>query len=189
MSKNIKAIIIGGSAGSFTVVANILRELPKNFNIPIIMCLHRLKHIREGFVEALQLKSNLPVVEPYDKEKIKAGVVYLAPANYHMLVEYTQSIGLSTEGMVNFSRPSIDLTFQTAAAVYRSNCVGIILSGANRDGAKGLKFLKEYGGVSVIQKPEECKVDTMPKAAKAITTIDYEFTTDQIIDYLKQLNT
>ena len=188
MATNIKAIIIGGSAGSFTVVATILKELPKEFNIPIIMCLHRLKHVREGFIEALQIKSNLPIIEPYDKEKIKAGVVYLAPANYHLLIEYTQTIGLSTEEMVNFSRPAIDLTFQTASSVYRSNCVGIILSGANRDGAKGLKFLKDHGGISIIQKPEECKVDTMPKAAKAITTIDYEFTTHQMIDYLKKIN-
>ncbi len=87
LNNNYKAIVIGGSAGSFQGITKILSQLPKTFPLPIIMCLHRLKHVRNGFVEALSIKSVFPVVEPYDKEQIKKGGVYLAPSNYHMSVE------------------------------------------------------------------------------------------------------
>ena len=81
-----KAIMIGGSAGSFQVVSRIIAALPANYPLPILMCLHRLKHIRSGFVEALSIKSNLPIIEPHDKEPLKPGRIYLAPANYHMYI-------------------------------------------------------------------------------------------------------
>jgi len=179
-----KAIVIGGSAGSFPVVNAILANLPKNLNIPVIMCLHRLKHIRHGFIEALNLKSNIQVREPEDKEKIISGRVYLAPSNYHLFVELGYTFALSTEEMVKYSRPSIDLTFETTSYVYRDRLLGIILSGANSDGAEGMKQIKERGGTTIIQTPSDCKVDTMTKAAKAITQIDYEFTTQQLIDLI-----
>lgn len=188
MNRNTKVIVIGGSAGSFEVVTNILKALPKDFKMPIIMCLHRLKHIREGFVEALELKSNLPVVEPYDKEKIKPGKVYLAPSNYHMCVELNGVISLSTEELVNFSRPAIDLTLASVGYVYTKRTIGIILSGANRDGALGIKKIKKYKGTTIIQDRKECKVTTMPDAAKKATEIDYELTTNQIIEFLLELN-
>lgn len=188
MKNNIKAVVIGGSAGSFRVIVKILKALPKDYKLPIILSMHRLKHVREGFLEALQIKSNLKLVEPYDKERIKSGNVYLAPANYHMLVELNRSFALSTEEMVNFSRPSIDLTLQTTGYVYRNKLVGIILSGANRDGAWGLKKIKEYGGETIIQTPSDCKVPIMPNAAKSIVEVDYEMTTNEIIDYLIKLN-
>src|SRR5271157_4711689 len=123
-----KALMIGGSAGSFQVVANILNALPKDFDMPVFLCLHRLKHVRSGFVEALSLKSNIPVVEPYDKETIKPGRAYLAPANYHMFIELGNRFALSTEEPVNHSRPSIDLSFISAAQAYRNKLVGVILS-------------------------------------------------------------
>jgi len=106
-----KAIIIGGSAGSFQVITKILANLPSGFDIPIFLCLHRLKHVRTGFEEALSIKSTLPIIEPYDKQHIRPGKIYLAPANYHMYMELGNTFSLSTEPPVNHSRPSIDLSF------------------------------------------------------------------------------
>ena len=127
---NFKAIVIGGSAGSFKGITQILSEVPQDFPLPIIMCLHRLKHVRNGFIEALSIKSIKNVVEPYDKESIKKGNVYLAPANYHMSIELGHFFSLSTEEMVNNSRPSIDITMDTAAFSYKNKLIGILLSRA-----------------------------------------------------------
>lgn len=182
-----KAIMIGGSAGSFQVVTKILSALPKTLNMPLFLCLHRLKHVRSGFLEALSLKSNLPVIEPDDKEQIKPGRAYLAPANYHMYIELGNRIALSTEEPVNHSRPSIDLSFVTAAHAYREKLIGIILSGANSDGAHGLKKVKDLNGLTIVQDPNECQVRTMTEAAIKSTNVDLVLSTDQIIKFLLKL--
>lgn len=184
---NYKAVIIGGSAGSFQVVTKILSSLPKNFDLPLFLCLHRLKHVRSGFVEALALKSNLKIIEPFDKDSVKKGVVYLAPANYHMYIQYGQKFSLSTEPVVNHSRPSIDLSFNSAATSYRDKLIGIILSGANKDGAKGIKRIKDYGGTVIVQDPGEAQIKTMPNSAIDITTPDHVLTTEEIIKFLNNL--
>jgi two-component system chemotaxis response regulator CheB len=183
-----KAIVIGGSAGSFQGITQILSSIPADFSLPIILCLHRLKHVRNGFVEALSIKSIKPVVEPYDKENIKRGKVYLAPANYHLSIELGNSIALSTEEMFNNSRPSIDITLETAAYNYRDKLIGILLSGANKDGALGMKRIKDRKGLTIIQDPEECMIDTMPVAARNITEIDYTLKVQEIIQFLKELD-
>ena len=179
-----KAVIIGGSAGSFQVVTKILSVIPVNFPLPLLLCFHRLKHVRSGFVEALSLKSQIPVVEPFDKEQLKPGRAYLAPANYHMYVELANRIALSTEDTVNHSRPSIDLSFITAAQAYREKLIGIILSGANRDGAYGLKKVHDFGGMTIVQDPNECEVKTMTQSALQLTKVDFVYTTSQIINLL-----
>jgi two-component system chemotaxis response regulator CheB len=188
LNNSYKAVVIGGSAGSFQGVVKILSQLPKGFPLPIIMCLHRLKHVRHGFVEALSIKSVVQVTEPYDKESIKRGGVYLAPANYHMSVELGHYFALSTEEMVNNSRPAIDITLGTCAYVYKEKLVGILLSGANRDGAQGMKSIKEKGGLTIVQEPSECMIETMPKAALAVTKIDYVMKVDQIVSFLHELD-
>lgn len=182
-----KAVIIGGSAGSFQVVTRILNSLPGNFSLPVLLCLHRLKHVRSGFVEALSLKSNIPVEEPYDKDQIRPAKAYLAPANYHMYLELANRIALSTEDPVNHSRPSIDLAFITAANAYRQKLIGIILSGANKDGAFGLKKVHDNGGITIVQDPNECEVRTMTQSAMQLTKVDHVYTTDQIIKFLLKL--
>jgi two-component system, chemotaxis family, protein-glutamate methylesterase/glutaminase len=184
---NYKAVIIGGSAGSFQVVTRILNGLPKSFPLPVLLCLHRLKHVRSGFVEALSLKSNIPVEEPYDKDLLRPGKAYLAPANYHMYIELANRIALSTEETINHSRPSIDLSFITAANAYREKLIGIILSGANKDGAAGLKKVHDNGGIAIVQDPVECEVKTMTQSALQLTRVDFVYTTDQIINYLIKL--
>jgi two-component system, chemotaxis family, protein-glutamate methylesterase/glutaminase len=183
-----KAIVIGGSAGSFQVVTKILSALPKTYGIPILLSLHRLKHVRSGFLEALMIKSNLPVIEPDDKEPLKAGRAYLAPANYHMYIELGNRIALSTEEPVHHSRPSIDLSFITASQAFREKLVGIILSGANTDGAYGLQKIKENNGLVIVQDPAECQVRTMTEAAIKQTKVDHVMNSDQIINFLLKLN-
>ncbi|MBN2521797.1 MAG: chemotaxis protein CheB [Bacteroidales bacterium] len=185
---NYKAVIIGGSAGSFQVVTKILSALPVYFPVPLLLCFHRLKHVRSGFVEALLLKSRIPVLEPFDKELLKPGKAYLAPANYHMYVDLAYRIALSTEDTVNHSRPSIDLSFITAANAYREKLIGIILSGANKDGAFGLKKVHDNGGMTIVQDPEECEVKTMTQSALQLTKADFVYTTNQIINLLLQIN-
>ncbi|QQS52322.1 MAG: chemotaxis protein CheB [Bacteroidota bacterium] len=182
-----KAVIIGGSAGSFQVVTRILSSLDDKFPLPVLLCLHRLKHVRSGFVEALSLKSNIPIEEPLDKDSLRPGRAYLAPANYHMFVEMANRIALSTDEPINHSRPSIDLSFITAANAYRDKLVGIILSGANRDGAMGLKVVAEKGGLTIVQDPRECEVKTMTESALQLTKVDHVYTTEQIISFLSKL--
>ncbi len=188
LSNSYKAVVIGGSAGSFQGVVKILAQLPKGFPLPIIMCLHRLKHVRNGFVEALSIKSVVQVTEPNDKETIKKGNVYLAPANYHMSVELGNHFALSTEEMLNNSRPSIDITLGTSAFAYKEKLIGILLSGANKDGALGMKYIHDRGGLTIVQEPTECMIDTMPRSALAVTQIDHILRIDQIVEFLKELD-
>jgi two-component system, chemotaxis family, protein-glutamate methylesterase/glutaminase len=188
LNNSYKAVVVGGSAGSFQGMVKILSQLPKGFPLPIIMCLHRLKHVRNGFVEALSIKSVVQVTEPHDKESIKKGSVYLAPANYHMSVELGHHFALSTEEMMNNSRPAIDITLSTCGFVYKDRLIGILLSGANRDGALGMKNIAEKGGLTIVQDPLECMIDTMPKAALAVTKIDHVLKVDQIVEFFKELD-
>jgi two-component system chemotaxis response regulator CheB len=179
-----KYLIIGGSAGSFQIVANILAALPQSFSMPVFLCLHRLKHVRAGFVEALSLKSKLKVIEPNDKEFIRQHKVYLAPANYHMYFELGNYIALSTEPSINHSRPSIDISFASASYTYKSKLIGVLLSGANKDGAYGLSQIKEYGGLTIVQDPEDCQVKTMTSAAISATKVDYVLKANEIIELI-----
>ena len=188
LNNSYKAVVVGGSAGSFQVITKILSQMPKGFPLPVILCLHRLKHVRNGFVEALSVKSISQVVEPFDKEPVKKGSVYLAPSNYHLSVELGNYFALSTEEMVNNSRPAIDITLSTAAYTYRDKLIGILLSGANRDGGLGMKHIKDKGGLTIVQDPTECMIDAMPKAALASTTIDYVLKVDQIVEFFKELH-
>lgn len=183
-----KAVVIGGSAGSFQGILKILSSIPTDFDLPIILCLHRLKHVRNGFMEALSIKSTKPVEEPYDKESIKRGKIYLAPSNYHMSVELGNTFSLSTEEMINNSRPAIDVTLETCSYVFREKLIGILLSGANRDGGMGMKKIKDKGGLTIVQDPEECMIATMPEAALSLTTIDYTLKVDKIIEFLLEVH-
>jgi two-component system chemotaxis response regulator CheB len=133
------------------------------------------------------IKSKLPVIEPDDKEQIRPGRAYLAPANYHMYIELGNRIALSTEEPVHHSRPSIDLSFITASQVYREKLIGIVLSGANSDGAMGLKKIKDNKGLTIVQDPEECQVKTMTESSLKATQVDHIFKTEEIIHFLLNL--
>ncbi|HEX2976169.1 MAG TPA: chemotaxis protein CheB [Bacteroidales bacterium] len=165
--RDIKVIIIGGSAGSYNVVRSILSSIPADFHLPVVMCLHRLRDVRSGFAESLNISSNLPVREAQDKDELQPGVVYLSPANYHLYIERDMSIALSTHEEIHYSRPSIDLTFETAGFSLGGAMAGILLSGTNRDGSKGLYSAYRRGAFTVVQDPGNAQFGIMP--AEALT--------------------
>jgi len=182
-----KILVIGGSAGSFVLVRKILEALPGTFPLPIVLCLHRRRDISNGFVESLNPVSKLKVLEPCDKDPIQRGHVYLDPSNYHMFIERGETFALSTEKEENYSRPSIDLTFESAGKVYGKRMIGIMLSGANSDGAKGILSSKNNGAYTIIQDPEEALFDTMPREALKLVSPDEILSCDGIISFLKSL--
>ena len=182
-----KALIIGGSAGSFQAVNKILHDLPKDIPVPVFLVLHRLKHVRSGFVEALSLKSNIPVVEPFDKQSFKKGTAFLAPANYHMYFDFGNKILLSTEEQVNHSRPSIDLSFMSAGYLFQEKLLAVILSGANKDGVAGMKVIQDFGGKTIVQNPADCQVDTMTKGTLDVITPDFILNSDKIPEKINRL--
>jgi two-component system chemotaxis response regulator CheB len=182
-----KAIIIGGSAGSFQVISKILQHLPKDIPVPVFLVLHRLKHVRSGFVEALSIKSNIPIKEPYDKETYQKGIAYLAPANYHMYFDFGNKITLSTEEQVNHSRPAIDISFMSAAYLFQDKLIGVILSGANKDGVKGMISIQEMGGVTIVQDPKDSQIETMPQGTLDKITPDFILNQNKIAPKLIDL--
>ena len=185
--KQYKGLVIGGSAGRFQGIVQILSALSSKLSFPVFLSLHRLKHVRAGFDEALAIKSSLPITEPFDKENIRSGKIYLAPANYHMYVELGNTIALSTEEAVNHSRPSIDLTLQSAAYVYKDKLLAVLLSGANRDGAYGMKEVNAFGGTTIVQSPQDCQVKTMTEAAIKTSRMKHIYNLTEIINFLKYL--
>lgn len=187
--RKFKVVVIGGSAGSFSVVSKILAQLKPDFSLPLILCLHRLKHVRSGLVEGLNLKSGIPVVEPFDKDKLKPGVAMIAPSNYHLFVEFDSTVSLSTEEAKNHSRPSIDYAFSSAAYSFREKTLGIILTGANKDGAMGMKNIHDKKGYTIVQDPSTCDVDAMPQAALKLFEPDQILKPEEIVKVLNGLST
>lgn len=187
MESKIKYVVIAGSAGSFQPVSKILSELRPGFKFPIFLCLHRLKNVSGGFQEALNIRSSILVREPLDKEMIKAGRVYLAPSNYHLLAEVGNSLALSVDDLHHFSRPSIDLTFESFSFVYREKLLAIILSGANSDGTEGMLKCKQRGAYTIVQDPQEAIVGTMVTSTLAVMKPNKVLNTEQIIDFLNKL--
>jgi len=180
-----KVIVIGGSAGSFHLVLQLLASLPSDTPFSLLICLHRLRNKREGFQDALSTRSKLKIVEPDDKTPIQPGVAYIAPANYHMLVETEEQIALSTTPLERYSRPAIDPLFESAADVFGPNLVGILLSGANSDGTQGLRWVKYKGGITIVQDPNEAQVRTMPEFALRAGYADAVLSVNQIIQLLQ----
>ena len=179
-------VVIGASFGGLAALQILLPGLSPEFPVPVVVVQHRRKDADDGLCEYLRKRSHLPLGEPNDKEKLEPGRVYLAPRDYHLLIE--ESIfALSTESPVGFARPSIDVLFESAADVYRERVIGVILTGANRDGAKGLAKIKAFGGVAVVQDPETSESRVMPEAALAATLVDRVLPLPEIADFLNEL--
>ncbi|MES2240114.1 MAG: chemotaxis protein CheB [Bacteroidota bacterium] len=177
-------IIIGGSAGAFDVILSILNHLDKGITIPIVIVLHRLKNTTSSFEAILQRNTHYSVKEIEDKEKMEKGFLYTAPADYHVLLEEDHTFSLDVSEQVNFSRPSIDVTFESFSALLGGKCSGILLSGSNNDGANGLKIMAENNGQTIIQDCNEAEFPMMPKAAKNIYNKHKELNTTNIIKLL-----
>lgn len=160
-----KAIVIGTSYGGIEALKLILPQFRKDFPLPVMVVLHIGDHDNESFVNYLNSVCLLNVKEAESNEPILAGTIYFAPPNYHLLVEDDLTFTLSADEKLNFSRPSIDVLFEAAAWVYTKYLIGVILTGANSDGANGLKIIKEYGGKTMIQNPCSAISPAMPRAA------------------------
>ncbi|GAB2560371.1 chemotaxis protein CheB [Spirosoma aerophilum] len=184
-----EAIVIGGSTGSIEVLLSLLPALPGPLPFALIIVLHRKNTSDSTLANLLSTKTDSPFQEVDDKDPIRAGTIYLAPADYHLLIEQDKSFSLDDSEKVNYSRPSIDVTFESAADVYGSALIGILLSGANADGTLGLKAIQKAGGLLVAQQPETALVGFMPQQAILNTTVHYVLDIPGLIDFLKSVNT
>jgi len=182
-----KAIVIGSSAGGINALTKVLSVLPADFPLPIVIVQHLHPESGHHLPYILGTKSALKIKQADEKELIKKGWVYLAPPNYHLLIEEDFTFSLSLESPVNYSRPSIDVLFESAIYAYRQHLIGVILTGANHDGSLGLKKIKETGGFTIVQDPKTAEADAMPKAAIEATTIDKILPLQDIGLYLLQL--
>ena len=181
-------MVIGGSAGSLDVLLKMLPLLKLSLDFPIIIVLHRKSGNESMLTELLQGKTLLPVREIEEKTFLKDGTVYVAPSNYHVLIEVDKSFSLDYSEKVNYSRPSIDVTFQSAAEVYQDQVVCVLLSGSNSDGTEGLKRVNSVGGTAVVQNPDTAIMPYMPEMA--ITSLEKSLVLDgnKIALYVNNLN-
>jgi two-component system chemotaxis response regulator CheB len=182
-----KLIIIGGSSGGIEAMFLILEKLKSTFSIPIVLVLHRSQNIDNSLTEIFNYKTNLVVKEADEKDELKVRHLYIAPPNYHLLIESDGSLSLDVSEKVLFSRPSIDVSFESAARAYGPNLTAVLLSGANMDGSKGLQKVKLLGGEIFIQDPKEAAVNFMPQKAIDITQTKNIFTCEEIAKKLNEL--
>ena len=159
------AAVLGGSAGGIGAVLSIVSALPPSFPLPVVVVLHQSPGEPLGWVEYLGRHARLAVVEAEDKMPLAAGTVHCAPAGYHLLLETDGTLALSVDEKVNFTRPSIDLLFSSAAYAFGPELIGIVLSGANDDGARGLAEIAARGGLAMVQSPRTAQWPIMPEAA------------------------
>jgi two-component system chemotaxis response regulator CheB len=168
-----EAIVIGVSSGGMITLNTILRHLPSDFALSIIIVQHQHPESDDFIAKFLDARCSLTVKQADEKESILPGVIYITPPNYHLMIEEDRTFSLTIDKRVHYARPSIDILFETAADVFGEKLVGIILTGANEDGNHGLRKIKESGGLTIVQDPDTAEVDTMPKAAIASTKVDY----------------
>jgi two-component system chemotaxis response regulator CheB len=176
-------VVVGGSLGGFQAVKQLLRGLPAEFPLPLVLALHRSSGLGDTLTGLLQQHSALPVLEAEDKEPLLPGQVYLAPAGYHLLVE-PESLALSTEAPVLYARPSIDVLFESAAESHRSGVIGVALTSSSQDGAAGLASIKRHGGLAVVQDPATAESPVLPRAALAATAVDRVLPLELIAPFL-----
>ncbi|AVR94291.1 chemotaxis protein CheB [Pseudoduganella armeniaca] len=181
------AIVIGASAGGVNALLEILPGLPKDYPYPVVTVLHVMKGRQNQLAEVFQQRLALRVLEAADKDELQPGTLYFAPAGYHLSVEEGGVFSLSQEEPVHFARPAIDLTMQSAADVYGDQLVGILLTGANQDGAAGLAAIGAAGGLTVVQDPAEAQVAVMPNEAIRLRQPDLVLTLQEIRSLLTML--
>lgn len=182
-----KVILIGGSAGCLPVIITIIKELPKSFEIPLVLILHRQRNVVSELKKILKPFHAKQIIEPDDKDPVSNCCIYLAPQNYHLLIEQDHTFSLDYSEVVRYSRPSIDVAFESAAIVYKAGATAIVLSGANNDGAAGLQAIIENNGTAIVQHPKSAEYATMPKAAIEQNECALVMTPAQISEYFKSL--
>lgn len=183
----IEFVVIGASAGGVEALGTLLEALPGNFFPPMAIVIHLPPDRSTSLPQLFDRKCARPVKEAEDKETLVGGTIYVAPPDYHLLVEPDRSLSLSRDEPLHYSRPSIDLLFESAALAYRRNVLGIILTGASRDGAQGLKQIRECGGIAWIQQPDEAVARIMPDAAIQLAGFNQLLTINEISEKLSRL--
>jgi two-component system chemotaxis response regulator CheB len=161
--KRDKILLIGGSAGSLQVILAVLAAMGKGYPMPVLIVLHRNNVFGSSLEDLLSSRTQLTIKEVEEKESILPGVVYLCPADYHVLVEQDRTFSLDYSERVNYSRPSIDVTFSSAADVFGAGVVALVLSGGNADGAEGMRYVQANGGFTIVQDPQTAEVPYMPQ--------------------------
>lgn len=188
IEKKYQAIVIGASAGGLYALSSLLKQLPADYPIPVVVVQHRSKDQRDLLEDVLQSKCKIKIKQADEKEKIKGGTVYIAPPDYHLLVENDMTFSLSYDELVLYSRPSINVLFESAAIIYQDKLVGIILTGANNDGASGISMIKKYGGLTIAQAPAEAQFPSMPTASIETKNVTYILTLLEIRNFLLNIS-
>ena len=182
-----KMVVIGGSAGSLEVIMKTVAAFPENSNASFVVVIHRKNEPDSLLRNLLAGRTQLSVKEVEDKERIVPGTVYLAPPDYHLLFEDETAFSLDVSEKIHHSRPSIDVTFESAAEVYGAALIGILLSGANADGSHGLKKIFENGGHTIVQEPSSAEVSFMPQQALNLIKPNAVLPGNEIGVYLKSI--
>lgn len=182
-----KAIVIGVSAGGLQALTEIIPCLPENFPLPIVIVQHRKHGSEDHLISYLNERSPLTVVAATIGGSLQTGFIYIAPSGYHLLVERDGCFSLSLDAPVNYSIPSIDVLFDSAAICYQEKLIGIILTGANHDGSLGLKNINFYHGLSLVQCPDSAEYPAMPVAAINASSVDHILPLNEIANFLNNL--
>lgn len=180
LAKSYEAIAIGVSAGGFKALSSVLPFLKSSLPVAVLVVQHMSPDSDGYLIEHLDGLCGVGVKFADDKEPLCNGMIYFAPPNYHLLVESDRSLSLTIDPRVNFSRPSIDVLFESAAEVFLQNLIGVIMTGASSDGTAGLRRIKQCGGLTVAQSPESAEVDTMVVSAIESTAIDHIIALDEL---------
>ena len=183
-TQSIEAVVIGASAGGVQALLTVLADLPRSFRLPLIVVLHLPEGRDSQLAEIFQYRLPIAVREAADKETILPGTLYFAGPGYHLLVEMDRTFSLSSEEPLHYSRPSINVLMESAADAYGPALAGILLTGANEDGATGMARIKQQGGLTVVQDPTEAAVPTMPEAAIRRQAPDFILKLASIRDFL-----
>ncbi|WP_394774215.1 chemotaxis protein CheB [Flavobacterium sp.] len=183
-----KVVIIGGSAGSLNALMQILPELPDLNGFAIVIVVHRKSTDDQTLEDLITLKSSIPFKMTEDKVPLLPGFVYVAPSNYHLLFEKNETLSLDISEKINYSRPSIDVSFESAAEIYGKSLVGILLSGSNSDGTQGLKMIKEAGGTIAVQNPLSADMPFMPNNAILYNDPEYILNINEILRFIISIN-
>ncbi len=184
LNKRYEAVAIGASAGGFRALSVLLENLPSNYALPIVVVQHRSRDSGHLFEEVLQRKCRIKIKQVDEKEPVESSVVYVAPSDYHLLIESDKTFSLSSDAPVRFSRPSIDVLFESAANVYGDKLIGIILTGANDDGAAGITAIQREGGLTIAQNPQEAQYPFMAQASIRTNCIHYIWSLATIRNFL-----
>jgi len=185
--KQFQALVIGASAGGIHALSTVFSSLPQDFPLPVLVVQHMHPHSKSQLASILQKKAVINIQEAEEKEIVNPGTVYIAPPNYHLLLELDHSMALSTDERVNYARPAVDVLFESAVDTYQDKLIGLILTGANNDGAMGLKHITQAGGYTIVQDPKTAEASSMPYAACAATEVDRVLPLEDIGPYILQL--